>query len=125
MGVPQFLETFRSPLLLFDKDIGCPTQIAYHSYFPDPDDYRYQSRDALRSFQPHKTPFSLTEAIEKPVFDVMHKRFESLPPQGIEPIIASCKKAGYADLFKADIITRRGVITEYTYSLALPICGLT
>ena len=118
------LGNFGSPLPL-EKDIGLPTQIAYYSYFPDPVDYGYQSRDALRRFQPHKAPFLLTTAIKKPAFDKICTHLDSLPQQGLEPVITSCKQADYADLSKADIITRRGVMTEYAYSLASLACAPT
>ena len=60
-----------------------------------------------------------------PAFEIMHKYLDSLPQQGLEPIITSCETAGYADLSEANIITRRGVLTEYAYPLASPTCALT
>ena len=123
MSPPHILGNFRSPPPLPPETIGPPRQLAYYSYFPDPVEYKPQSQEALRIFHRPTTPFPVTTVITKSDFDKMSSRLDSLPFKPIDPIISACKEAGCgADLSNADVITRRGVITEYVYSLASLTC---
>jgi hypothetical protein len=121
MSSPHFLGNFRSPLPLRPDDIGAPRQIAYYSHFPGATNgYGYQSREALRLFQPPYVPFSFIKATDKPTFRQMCDYLDTLPRSGLEPVITSCQRAGRADdLLKANVITRRGVMLKYARSLAL------
>ena len=83
-------------------------------------EYRYQSREALKLFHPPPVPFSFIKAIDKSTFYDVYGYLDSLPPQGLGPVVTSCQRAGRtADLLNADIITRRGVMTKYAFPLAL------
>jgi hypothetical protein len=95
------------------NSVGNPTQIAYYSTFPRENDYEYrcQSQDALRLFDPPRDSFSLGKAIDETAFWETASLLDKLPQLGLEPVIDSCKEAGY-DLHDANIITKRGVVFE-------------
>lgn len=121
MDSPHFLGNFKSPAPLRANAIGAPKQIAHYSCFPGAtNEYGYQSREALKLFRPPCVPFSFIKAIDKPTFYKMSDYLDSLPQQGLEPVITSCQQAGSAvDLLEANVITRRGVMSKYVCSLAL------
>lgn len=124
----HFLGDFRSPAPLHANAIGCPRQIAYYSYFPEAaveeDRYKYNSSGALKRYQPPRVPFSLPDEAGKPAFNKMANRLDSLPQQGLEPVITACNQVGCtADLREANVITRRGVVLGYAHSLALLTTG--
>jgi len=120
MNLPHLLGNFRSPVPLHANDIGLPRQIAHYSYFPGTNEYGYQSREALKLFQPPLVPFSFIKATDKPTFRKMCDYLDSLPQPGLEPVITSCQRADCADdLLEANVITRRGVVLKYACSLAL------
>jgi len=121
MSLPHFLGNFRSPVPLRANDIGPPRQIAYYSSFPGiTNEYGYQSREALKLFQPPCVPFSFTKATDKPTFRRMCDYLDCRPRPGLEPVITSCQRAGCADdLLTANVITRRGAVLKYACSLVL------
>ena len=112
MGSAHFLGNFRSPAPLFV--IGPPRQIAHYSCFPGAiNEYKYQSCEALRLYQPPPVPFSFDKAPDKSTFRETCGYVDSLPQQGLEPVITSCQRAGCAgDLRRADVITRRGAVLK-------------
>lgn len=127
MSSPHFLGNFKSPVPLLAKAIGPARQIAHYSCFPGAtNEYGYQSHEALRLFQPPCVPFSFIKAPDKPTFHKMCDYLDSLPQQGLEPVVTACQRAGCADdLLEAEIITRRGVMSKYVCSLLSPTCALT
>jgi len=118
MGSAHFLGNFRYPAPL--HVIGSPRQIAHYSCFPGAiNEYKYQSCEALRLYQPPGVPFSFDKAPDKSTFWQTCGYVDSLPQQGLEPVITSCQRAGRAvDLRRADVITRRGAVLKYVCSLA-------
>ena len=96
-------------------DIGSPRQIAHYSCFPgEVNEYKYQSREALRLYQPPRVPFSFDKAPDKSTFWGICGYVDSLPQQGLEPVITSCQRAGSTvDLLRANVITRRGAVLKY------------
>lgn len=129
----HFLEIPKSTNPLLAEHISPPRQIAYYSHFPEAtvDDYRYQSSDALKLFNPPSGSFKITGAISKPDFSKMCDRVDPLLRQDllvqrIQPVVTSCERANrYEEIENADIITRRGVMVEYVYSLISPTRTLT
>lgn len=115
MGSPLFLGNFASPAPLQKKAMGPPRQIAYYSCFSGPtNEYEYQSRMALKFYSPPTVPFSFLKAPDKSSWAKECNYLDSLPPQGIEPVITSCQRAGCTlDLIGANIIARRGAIVKY------------
>ena len=115
----HFLGNFQSPSPL--RTIGSPKQIAYYSCFPGiVNEYKYQSPEALRLYQPPGVPFSFDKAPDKATFLEMCNYVDSLPQPGLDPVIASCRQANRtADLRRADVITRRGVVLQYVRSLVM------
>ena len=107
------LGNFRSPEALYT--IGPPKQIAHYSCFPGAvNEYQYQSSEALKIYRPPPVPFSFDGAPDKSAFQKICNHVDSLPQQGIEPVITSCQQAGCTgDLLAADVITRRGVMSKY------------
>ena len=120
MDQPHLIGNFASPAPLDKKALGPPSQIAYYSCFPgSTDEYEYQSRSALKFYSPPAAPFSFTKAPDMVAWSKQCNYLDSLPWSELEPIIASCQRAGRtADLREADIITRRGALVKYVYSLA-------
>ena len=112
MGSAHFLGNFRSPVPL--HVIESPRQIAHYSCFPGAiNEYKYQSCEALRLYQPPDVPFSFDRAPDKLAFREICSYVDSFPQQGLEPVITSCQRAGCEiDLYMADVITRRGAVLK-------------
>ena len=123
MDTVHLLGNFRSPSP--SRTIGAPRQIAHYSCFPGAiNEFHYQSREALKLYQPPAVPFTFNKVPDKSAFREMCNYVDSLPSQGLEPVITSCQRAGRrADLLKADVITRRGVMVRYVRSLAVLTLG--
>jgi hypothetical protein len=124
MSSPHFLGNFATPARLDKRVIGPSQQIAYYSLFPGPTHrYRYQSRDALKLYSPPTVPFPLVVAPpdrDRAAWSNQCNYLDSLPQPGVQPIIASCLRAGCtADLAEADVIANRGTLVECVRSLAL------
>ena len=120
MDPPHFLGNFASPMPLQKEAIGPAKQIAYYSCFQGPtNQYEYQSRSALKIYSPPTVPFSFFNVPNKLAWARECNRLDSLPQQGIEPVLTSCQRAGRVDdLLEADVITRRGVVVECVWFLA-------
>ena len=123
MNQPHLIGNFASPVPLAKKALGPPRQIAYYSCFPGSTgeyEYQWQSRSALKFYSPPAAPFSFIKAPDKAAWSNECDYLDSLPQPEVEPIVASCKRAGCTtDLREADIITRRGALVKYVfYSLA-------
>ena len=116
MHSAHFLGNFHSPAPV--RTIGPPKQVAHYSCFPgEINEFKYQSREALKVYQPPAVPFSFDRAPDKLTFQGICNYVDSLPSQGLEPVITSCRRAGRAvDLSNADVVTRRGVMVEYVRS---------
>ena len=116
MDTAHFLGNFRSPSP--SRNIGPPRQIAHYSCFPGAiNEFNYQSREALKIYRPPAVPFTFNKVPDKSAFLEMCNYVDSLPDQGLEPVITSCERAGRtADLLRADVITRRGVMRGYAHS---------
>ena len=114
MGPPHFLGNFTSPAPLPKRSLGPARQIAYYSCFQGPtNQYEYQSRSALKVYSPPTVPFSFIKAPDKLSWAEECDYLDSLPQQGIEPVIASCERAGCIDdLLEANVITRRGAVVK-------------
>ena len=112
MYSPHFLGNFKSPSPLHQDTIGPPRQIAYYSCFWGPtNEYEYQSRNALGTYLPPKTPFLFPN--DKESWKKECDYLNSLPPEGIEPVITSCRQAGRTeDLLEADVIAKRGALVK-------------
>ncbi|KAF9779986.1 hypothetical protein BJ322DRAFT_1164997 [Thelephora terrestris] len=117
MSLPHFLGNFATPARLDKRVIGPSQQIAYYSLFPGPTHrYRYQSRDALKLYSPPTVPFPLVVAPpdrDRAAWSNQCNYLDSLPQPGVQPIIASCLRAGCtADLAEADVIANRGTLVD-------------
>lgn len=123
MHPAHLLGNFRSPSP--PRIIRPPRQIAHYSCFPGAiNEFNYQSREALKLYQPPAVPFTFDKVPDKSAFLEMCHYVDSLPSQGLKPVITSCERAGRTvDLLRADVITRRGVMLGYVRSLAALISG--
>ena len=123
MDTVHLLGNFRTPSP--PRIIGAPRQIAHYSCFPGAiNEFNYQSREALKLYQPPAVPFTFNKVPDKSAFREMCNYVDSLPSQGLEPVITSCRRAGRTpELHRADVITRRGVMVGYVRSLAVLMSG--
>ncbi|KAF9780000.1 hypothetical protein BJ322DRAFT_1084144 [Thelephora terrestris] len=114
MDPPHFLGNFASPEPLNTDAVGSPKQIAYYSCFPGPtNEHEYQSRSALKLYSPPIVPFSFIKAPDRATWSNECDYLDSLSRPEVEPIIASCQRAGCTvDLQEADVIAKRGALVN-------------